>query len=273
MLIVAVLAAELIVGGLPPLYIVALSLITPIFVSAGAFAINDYFDVDADRANRRMNRPIVAGAISKRGAYQVAVVSFVIGVLASAFINVYALAIAFIFAVLGYLYSYRLKDMVLWGNAYVALAMVIPFIYGDFVVSASLAPVIIWISFIIFLSGLGREIHGAIRDREGDTKARKTKNLITAIGAQKSALFAFTLYCEAIAISVVLFFISPPFQYNLVYIVPITVANIMFFYVAIGYLRNSTRKFYDLARNLSLGAMALALITYLACAVLVPVLV
>ena len=64
MLVIAVVAAELLAGGLPATGVLALSLITPIFVSMGSFAINDYFDIGVDRLNRKKNRPLVSGALT-----------------------------------------------------------------------------------------------------------------------------------------------------------------------------------------------------------------
>jgi geranylgeranylglycerol-phosphate geranylgeranyltransferase len=267
MLVVAVLAAELIVGGLPGTTVLLLSLITPILISMGAFAINDYFDVGADKANGRMDRPIVSGAITKRGAYYIAMFCLVVGSLASLFINMYAFIIAIVFAVLSYLYSYKLKDTLLLGNAIVAFSMVIPFIYGNFVVSNLINMNIVLISLVVFLSGLAREVHGMVRDRVGDLAARKSRNLVYSIGAKNSSLFALTLYVEGIAVSIFMFFYAWPFKYNLVYIVPITVVNLVFLYISYGYIAKGTRKFFGLSRNLSLAAMAVALLTYLLSAI------
>ena len=264
MLVIAVLAAELITKGLPTLPILALSLITPIFVSMGSFAINDYFDVEADRANKRLDMPIVSGAVSKNGAVYTFCLCMLIGIGASLFINAYAFVIALVFGALAFIYSYRLKGTLLLGNAYIALSMVIPFMFGDFVVSGMVPANIVLICFVIFLSGLAREIHGMIRDYRGDVRARKVKNLIHHIGARRSAYIAALLYVEAIAISVFMFFFMPPFWHNLVYMVPILVVDAMLLYVSLGYVLYSSRKFFNASRNLSLGAMALALVVYLA---------
>jgi hypothetical protein len=75
------------------------------------------------------------------------------------------------------------------------------------------------------------------------------------------------LYLEGIAISLFMFVFLLPFKYNLVYIVPIVVANLMFFYVAVGYLSKDSRRFFDMSRNLSLLAMGIALISYLISAI------
>jgi geranylgeranylglycerol-phosphate geranylgeranyltransferase len=178
MLVLAVLAAELISGHIAVGVPLVASLVTPILVSMGSFAINDYFDVEADKANGFKDRPIVSGQISKKEAFNWAVALLAIGALVSALINIYALAIAIVFAALAFLYSYKLKDTLLLGNVYIAFSMVIPFIYGDFVVSTHMGIIIVLISIAIFLSGLAREIHGMIRDREGDAKARGSKNVM-----------------------------------------------------------------------------------------------
>ena len=98
----------------------------------------------------------------------------------------------------------------------------------------------------------------------GDVKERHVKNLIYHVGTARSAYLAAILYVEAIAISLFIFVYESPFQYNLAYLAPILVVDAMLLYVAIGYMRvKNTRSFFKLSRNLSLGAMALALVIYL----------
>ena len=263
MLVVAVLAAELIAGQLPSSYILALSLIAPIFISMGAFAINDYFDVAADRANKRKDRPIVSGAISKSEALSISIACALIGFAASLFINTYAFIISVVFGLLAFMYAYRLKDILILGNAYIALSMVIPFIYGSYV-SSSINANIILICFVIFLSGFAREIHGMIRDYKGDIKARRVRNLVYHIGTARSSYVALMLYAEAVAISLFMFFFRLPFSYNLAYLAPILLVDAILLWVSIGYARGkNSQRFFKLSRNVSLGAMALALVTYL----------
>ncbi len=269
MLVIAVIAAELISGYIPSIIVLALSIITPIFVSMGSFAINDYFDVESDRANKRMDRPIVNGSIKRNEAFNIAIICFVIGVAASALINVAAFIIAFAFAILAYLYSYRLKDTLLVGNAYIAFSMVIPFIYGAYVVSNSIGINIVLIGIVIFLAGLAREIHGMIRDYSGDMKTRKTKNLVYHIGAGRSAQLAFILYIEAIIVSIYMFFFAPPFAFNILYIIPIAVTDIVIAYIAVGFLTGKKSKgFYKFSRNASLAVMGIALLAFLLSALL-----
>jgi geranylgeranylglycerol-phosphate geranylgeranyltransferase len=265
MLVIAVIAAELIVSGIPSLQIFALSLVAPFLISMASFGINDYFDVEADRANRRFDRPLVNKSLYRSEALLVVITTFLGGLVASALINVYAFVIALVFSALAFLYSYRLKDTPMLGNAYIALTMVIPFIFGDFVVSGSLNVDIVLISFIVFLSGFAREVHGMIRDYEGDLKARKSRNLVFYIGKKSAASIALIMYVEAIAISVLLFFYFAPFAGNAYYLIIIAIADIMLAYVAFGYVmkKRDNRRFLMATRNISLIAMTIALVAYL----------
>ena len=267
MLAVAVIAAEIITKGLPGAQTLALSLITPVFISMGAFALNDYFDVEADTVNK-MRRPLVVGALSRKEALALGVASLLIGGAASALINVPALAVAIIFAAISILYSYTLKDMPLVGNAMIALSMAIPFIYGDYVVSGTLKASLVLVSLLVFVSGLAREIHGMIRDYEGDAKARHTRNAVSKLGIRTASYVALMLYAVAVLISAYMFVYTAPFEYNAVYAVPILVIDLALLYLSIGYIGKPSRKFFDSARNISLGAMAASILVFLASALL-----
>ncbi len=263
MLVIAVIAAELIAseGMIPTAGILVASLITPIFVSMASFAINDYFDVEVDMSNEK-GRPIVSGAVSRREALWVAIVSLSIGIVSSIFINVYCMAIAIIFGILAMLYSYKLKEMLFIGNAYIGLSMAIPFIFGNYVVRTSISESILLVSFMIFLSGLAREIHGTIRDYHGDTEVRNARTMPAAIGKENSAIVAMILYVIAIGISVYLFLLVVPFKNNIAYAIMVGLSDILLGYISIGYLIRKDNEFYERTRNLSLAAMALALLSF-----------
>jgi geranylgeranylglycerol-phosphate geranylgeranyltransferase len=175
-----------------------------------------------------------------------------------------------VFAVLAYLYSYKLKDMPLLGNIYIAFSMAIPFIYGAVVSSGTVPPVIWLVVLVTFLSGLAREIHGMIRDHRGDSSERNISNVVTHMGGTRSAYFSLVLYAEAIAISIYMFFLFRPFAGNLAYLIPILAVDSMLGYVGIaGVVSKRPDRFHRyVSRNLSLIAMTLALLTYLVSAIL-----
>lgn len=263
MLVIAVLAAELIVKGLPNPFILLMSIITPVFISMAAFAINDYFDIEVDRFNKKMQRPLVNGSLKPLDAIYVTAITLVIGIMASAFINLYCFAIALIFGALALLYAYKIKEMLFWGNAYIAFSMAIPFIFGNYVVSISLKQSIILITLLIFFSGLAREIHGTIRDLKGDIKIRNVKTLPRVIGISGAATLALVFYLIAILISIYLFMYYEPFKLNLIYILPIGITDIILLYLGIKYIYERSERFHSFARNASLAAMGTALLAFL----------
>ncbi len=268
MLMIAVLAGEVMALGIPSSTVLIASMITPAFVSMGSFAINDYFDVDVDKANRYHKRPLVSGELSVGFALIASIFFLVVGPLVSLLISPLAFIIAVIFALLAFLYSYILKGTLLIGNIYIAFSMAIPFIYGAAVSSGTVPPVIWLVVIVTFLSGLAREIHGMIRDHHGDSSARNISNVVTHMGGTRSAYFSLILYLEAIAISIYMFFLFRPFAGNLAYLAPIIVVDIMLGYVAVeGVMSKHPDRFHrNVSRNLSLIAMTIALLVYLASA-------
>jgi len=173
-----------------------------------------------------------------------------------------------VFAALAALYSYRLKEMLLVGNLYIAASMAIPFLFGDLVVSNTVGPVILLLCATVVASGFAREVHGTIRDYRGDRKARNVRSIPSYIGMLGSACLALAFYLVAIALSVWLFFFALPFFHNLFYIVAIAVVDGMLFYVGTSYLclcssRKSAGKEFLKMRDISLLAMGIALVVYL----------
>ncbi len=273
-LIIAVISGEIIVlKHLPDFYLLILSLITPVFISMSAFAINDYFDVKTDRENK-IDRPIVTGAIKKTNALLISLICLFIGIFSSFFINMNAFAIAIFFGLISILYSYKLKDVFLIGNIFIGISMAIPFIFGNYVVSNNISISIVFISILILFAGVAREIHGMIRDYKGDNKIRKTKNIVKYIGIKNSALLSFCLYLIAIFISIYLFLFNQQFKFNIFYLIPILIADFLLIYINVIYLEigfkaktkiniKNIKKFYNVSRNLSLIAMTIALIGFI----------
>ncbi|MDE1846737.1 MAG: UbiA family prenyltransferase, partial [Candidatus Micrarchaeota archaeon] len=159
--------------------------------------------------------------------------------------------------------SYRLKEKLFWGNGYIALSMVIPFVYGNYVVSNSVSAAIIVISVMIFASGLAREIHGTIRDLKGDTKVRNAKTVPKVIGVRAAALVALALYISAIILSAYLTLYVTVLYQDPVFVFLIVVTDALLLYVGVGYIARPNQKFYDKTRNISLIAMGIALIALL----------
>ena len=209
----------------------------------------------------RKRRPLVSGELRPSDALLITAAAIIIGVGASLMINLYCAAIAAAFAALSLLYTYRLKELPLVGNAYVALSMSIPFIFGSYVVGTP-GVAILSIFALVFLAGLAREIDGAVRDYYGDVGKRGARTLPAVIGRKASAWAAMALYAVAVCISIYLFLAVPPFMNSIVYPEVIAVVDAMMLYSGAVFAAGIER-LYGQVRNVSLAGMALALVCIL----------
>jgi len=212
MLALAVLIGETIVlGAFPPIdRILALSLLVPIFSEMGSFSLNDYLDIETDRLNKRMDRPLVRGTITKGFALWFSILCLAASVIFAFFINANAFLIALIFGALAVAYDWKLKDLPLVGNVYIGFTMAIPFIFGNFVYSGVLLPIALALSALGFVAGLAREIIKSVQDMEGDLKARGSKTIPIVIGKGPSLAVASVLYLLFIPLSALPFIMDLP---------------------------------------------------------------
>jgi len=201
LLAVAVLLGELLSGALPVLPLLLCSLAVPVFIEMGSFALNDYFDVKTDKANKRNDRPIASGEISPSHALLAAALCYIIGIAASLVLPPFAIYITLLFALLSIAYNFRLKELPLVGNIYIAASMAIPFLFGNLVVAPDIFARIWAIALVAFVAGLGREIIKSAEDMEGDMKHRNARTLPVVIGKKNALLFAAFLYALLIPLS------------------------------------------------------------------------
>ncbi len=173
------------------------ALAVPICVQMAAFALNDLLDVETDRHNKRADRPLVNGEISANVAKITAAAGFALGVAFGFLVNPIAGAIAVVFSALSIAYDYKLKDLPLAGNAYIAVSMAIAFIFGGIAIfpDISFLPFSLWlVAAIAYFAGFGREIVKTVQDMEGDKIARKAKTLPIIVGNRKALLLASLSY-------------------------------------------------------------------------------
>ncbi len=270
MLALAAVIAQIIALGTASLdsRLMLLSIIPPFFIGAASFILNDYFDVEADKANKRLERPLVNGTVKKQEALAASIILFIVGVIASWFVNFTAFEIAVVFAVLAVAYNYKLKELPLIGNVYIASSMAIALVYGNYVVSQTLSSSILFITLIAFLVGLAREITKTVQDMEGDRKARKARTLPFIIGTKNSLAFSLSLYALSILLSLAVFFYIPPFAYNLAYLAPVLATDLLIAHSAALPIKKQTQKNFEKARKYSLYALFSGLVSFLLGAVI-----
>ncbi|MFZ0389222.1 MAG: geranylgeranylglycerol-phosphate geranylgeranyltransferase [Calditrichia bacterium] len=168
-LIIAVLSifiAILVTGSLQPLSHTLLACFSGGLILAAANCINDYFDLEIDRINKP-GRVLPSGMISEKTALALSGLLFTVGIAMAAFINLPVFLLAFLFSLLLFLYSYKLKRLSLWGNLLVSLASAMAFIYGGLAVGRVRAT--IYPALFAFFFHFGREMIKDMQDIRGDS--------------------------------------------------------------------------------------------------------
>ncbi|UCB58151.1 MAG: UbiA family prenyltransferase [Thermoplasmatales archaeon] len=246
-----------------------LTFFTALSLEASTFALNDYFDLEIDKKNKRTDRPLVRGDLLPKTALYLFFIFFPLGILCSFFVNLSCFIIALITAFLAVLYDTHMKKVKLIGNFYIAYVMAIPFIFGGVavlesnVLSFNIQPAIYIIALIAFLAGSGREIMKDVQDYEGDME-KGVKSFPKYIGKHLSNFIAAIFYILAIVLSLIPFFRAEYDIYflNYAYFYPVFFCDIMLLSTAL-HLIFKKKPNMNLYRKLSLFAIFIGLISFL----------
>lgn len=241
-----------------------LGFFTAFFIQAGTFALNDYCDLESDIVNRRMDRPLVRGAITKTAALLVAYAFTVLGIIFAAVLSVFLnnpllFVLAFILVVLGILYDLKMKEFFAVSNLYIAVTMAVPFLYGGLIARGGVGKALLILSCIALLAGFGREVMKDIADVKGD-ELRGVKSFARIYGQEEVEIVVIVAYLLAVVLSMVPFFLGTTYYYfNLAYMFPVMVADALFLHTCIE-LRNAD---YDFMRKETLMAIAIGLFAFI----------
>ncbi len=175
-----------------------LGFITSFTLTGASMAINDYYDRQIDAVNEP-NRPIPSGAVSPKEALSFALVLSIIGLVAAFGTNVPCLIVAVIAWIVSMTYITKGKSTGLPGNFLVSTCVVIPFIYGGFVVEKLELPIVMFAA-IVFLSNTGREITKGIVDVRGDTY-RNIRTIAVLYGEKDAAFASSIFFVSAVGLS------------------------------------------------------------------------
>ena len=203
--------------------------------------------------------PLVRGSLAPGFALYFSAFALLVSTVVSFFINYNAFIIALLFNLAAVLYNWKLKDLPLVGNSYIALTMAIPFIFGNYVVSDELSNVALIMAALGFVAGMAREIIKSVQDMEGDVKARKSKTLPVIIGERGSVTAAVVLYHVFIVLTIV------PLVWLNAGVIPIALvaaADLLILFISY----KTLRKDYKFARNASLAAFLMGLLGLLVAA-------
>ncbi|NUN11382.1 UbiA family prenyltransferase [Candidatus Micrarchaeota archaeon] len=255
MVFIAILLTELVVAGELTTSSV-LAALGPVFVTLGAFAFNDYSGFKSDSALKRIDRPIVAGKISRKQALGASLILFALGnALALLFAPLIGFLIVVFFAVFSVLYDLYLKKLPLIGNVFVASTYSASYFYGNIIVSNELNFFVIVFITMAFFSGLGREFIITLRDVEGDKKTG-AKTLPMILGSKKTI----TLASMLIYLGVVASMLPLIKSFYLPYLVLIGLADAIWLGLTLLLFVKVTPLSLKKARNYSLYAMGFGLL-------------
>ncbi len=238
-----------------------LGMLAAIFLQASGFALNDYADYEVDVANRRLDRPLVRGELSRRTALIVSVVFLPFGLISAYMISFNAFVFALAVTVLGYLYDLKLKEFGFAGNVYIAFSMAVPFLFGSVVARNTISGPVMLLALIAFLSGIGREVMKGIEDVEGDA-LRNVRTVARVFGIKTAVRFSVLLFLTAVAMSFI-----PPIVYrrfmNPAYAVPVAITDAMLVHTCVKLLKaEDARKIIRKLRKETLVALSFGLLGF-----------
>lgn len=229
------------------------------FLTAGSMVVNDIIDKDIDTVNEPA-RPIPTGAISVKYAQLFAGALAILGFIFALATNWQCLIIAVFSWLVFAAYSLWGKRSGFFGNLLVSICVVVPFVYGGFVVGKGFADSNATFVVIAFLSNTGREVTKGVVDVEGDG-LKGVKTVAARFGVRIAAVVAVAFYVSAVVLSVL------PLWFRLVHVwfVPfVLVTDVGLIVSSVWLLHDSSRENARRVKNLVLIWFVFGLVAFLA---------
>lgn len=189
-------------NALPTFYLIILTIST-IFIAAGGYVINDYFDLKIDKINKP-NELILEKTIHRKAGILWHLVFSITGLLGGIYLayktgHLSLSLIQILSIILLLLYSNILKKILILGNLTIALLAgllpVLPYIYAKLLypqISIITTNALLSLSAFAFFTTLIRELIKDIQDMEGDTVGKR-KTIPIVWGFLASKIIAFFL--------------------------------------------------------------------------------
>lgn len=238
-----------------------LGFLTGFLISSFSMVSNDIYDLEVDKINQP-NRPLASGTVTLKTAKAFSLVLVSLGLLASIGTGTVTLAIAAIFATVGWVYNSRAKMMGLLGNSLVALSLAIPYIYGSVTIGNYSVNLGYLLALTSFLAGLGREILKGVADVNGD-RLRKVKTVAISHGARVARVLSACLFIVAVASTALPVLLELLGRALPVYLGLIAATDAIFVYLAYRVLSSQNERDALKLKTYALGGMMLGLVSYL----------
>ena len=177
------------------------------FTAMASFALNDYYDLEIDTKNKRVDRPLVHNRLSKTVALLTTLISLgIVGIL-SFFLNDLAQLLVVLSLPVFILYNMGWKKILFLKNVIIAYAFVATILLGDLVSDPVLEPITLYFAGMGFIVGLGFEIMIDIADVAGDT-ANGVQTIATRFSLNTAARVSILLYIMIMILDPLPFFLE-----------------------------------------------------------------
>jgi len=236
-----------------------------VFLTAlGSFAFNDYYDSEVDKRNRRYDRPLVLGLLSKKVALITGLASFSLVLLLSLFLNSLALFLVLVSLPFFFLYNLGMKKIILFKNILIAYAYVATILFGSLVSDAIVEPLIVYFAAMGFIVGLAFEIMLDIGDVEGD-KELGIETLATRFGMKTAAQVSVVLYAAIMILDPFPFItmIDPRLYLDNVFLFLIFIPVVSYFFTSKSLMKNQSKSSIFQLKKKVVVTMQIGSIAYL----------
>ena len=230
-------------------------------------AINDYIDFDIDCINKRKDRPLTLGRMSRDQAKRLALFMAIVALIWT-FI-VFDLVVSFLttgFILISFLYSLKLKRIILFGNFVVAFCSSAPYLLGALAIGlTNISSILVISAFIsITLTGsLSREIIKDAWDIKGDLD-QGFKTLPSVIGIRRSAIVSFFILLVTLIVSLGMSLIY--FSDNWLFLVIIFLTNSLFLIASIRLIQKPEIRIAKQGRYITRVALLMGALAFLVAA-------
>jgi len=209
------------------IFYIILAYFASVFIAAGGYTINDYYDYEIDVHNRP-DRILPSRQLSLKIAVVWADILFVAGfICAYLLFDILAVFLALVGIISLLLYGKYFKKQKEIGNLVVSVLTVIPIFYGGVIVNNYLGP--LFVAVFCFLVSISREIHKDIEDVPGDSQDEQLSSIPIRFGANLASKIANAYLVVAILLSPVPILLK--FYHSWFYILGFVILDAMFFYI------------------------------------------
>jgi len=265
---VGVLLGAYLTTGVIPDTPVMLASASVLFLAAGCYALDDVSDLPSDRANHRLDRPLVDGTLSVRAARIAGGIAFALAAVVALLSATAASLVIGLGAVVAVVYNRWLQSSLTLKNVLFAGAFPAPLVVGWLAGGGNPAPLFLYCVVLVFVVGLGFETMIDLADAEGDRRSGVV-TFATRYGTALSSRVAAALDIAAAILVVLLFFlpVDPRLQWNVLFLGIAAAAALCYGLVGLALVRNrasarvfALKKLAFLTVNMGLVAIVLGLL-------------